>query len=79
MGRISRVGAAALATSALRVPRDYTDPAAGRTSIAVLRMRTSDPVRRVGHLVVNPGGPGVAGRTGATALSFSLPGQVTSR
>ncbi len=63
----------------LRVPRDYTDPAAGTTSIAVLRMRTSDPVRRVGHLVVNPGGPGVAGRTYATAMSFSLPDQVTSR
>ena len=119
MGRISRVGVAALAAGALlvpvselapgsaaaqpipvvgpspsvspspsvgsaecadlRVPRDYTNPTAGMTSIAVLRMPTSAPDRRIGHLVVNPGGPSVVGRTYAMALAVTLAEHITSR
>jgi len=44
----------------LEVPIDATDPAAGTFDLHVAR-HLADPDRRVGSLLVNPGGPGVAG------------------
>ncbi|WP_433271473.1 alpha/beta hydrolase [Actinosynnema sp. CS-041913] len=45
----------------LDVPVDYRAPDRGTMSIAVSRLRSGDPARRRGVLLVNPGGPGVAG------------------
>ena len=45
----------------LRVPRDYADPGAGDLEIAVLRVKARDQGKRLGSLVVNPGGPGASG------------------
>jgi pimeloyl-ACP methyl ester carboxylesterase len=45
----------------LRVPVDWTKPYGTKIDIAVARRRATDPARRVGALVINPGGPGGSG------------------
>ena len=45
----------------LRVPVDYRDPAKGTLELAVVRRPAGDPTRRIGTLVMNPGGPGSSG------------------
>ncbi|MET8764855.1 alpha/beta hydrolase [Lentzea sp. NPDC004782] len=45
----------------LQVPLDYANPDAGTISVALLRRPAADQGRRVGTLVVNPGGPGGSG------------------
>ncbi len=58
----------------LTVPLDYADPAAGDTSVAVLRSPGEKPL---GPLVINPGGPGGSGVDWAQAAQQVLPGDVT--
>ena len=53
--------------SSLEVPVDYDDPAGGTIELALLRVPALDPERRVGSLVVNPGGPGAPGTDYAAA------------
>src|SRR4051812_45942274 len=43
------------------VPVDYAHPAGDHLSIAMIRLRAADPTRRVGSLLLNPGGPGGSG------------------
>ncbi len=43
------------------VPRDYADPAGPTVRLALIRLPASDPLHRIGSLVVNPGGPGESG------------------
>ncbi|MGD9986247.1 alpha/beta hydrolase [Pseudonocardia sp.] len=45
----------------LTVPLDYSEPDGRVAKVAVLRHRTTATARRVGSLVVNPGGPGGSG------------------
>jgi pimeloyl-ACP methyl ester carboxylesterase len=45
----------------LEVPLDYTQPGGRTVTIAVMRSRATDPARRIGSLLLNPGGPGVSG------------------
>jgi pimeloyl-ACP methyl ester carboxylesterase len=45
----------------LQVPLDYDHPAADAIGIAVARRPASDAARRLGSLLVNPGGPGGSG------------------
>ncbi|WP_460355804.1 alpha/beta fold hydrolase [Actinoallomurus acanthiterrae] len=45
----------------LRVPLNYAQPNGRKISIAVTRLRATDPAHRLGSLAVNPGGPGVSG------------------
>ncbi len=45
----------------LTVPLDYNRPRGRTLSLDVVRLPADDPQRRVGSLVVNPGGPGVSG------------------
>lgn len=40
------------------VPLDYSQPTAGTITIAMIRKPATDPARRIGSLLVNPGGPG---------------------
>jgi pimeloyl-ACP methyl ester carboxylesterase len=47
--------------SNLLVPIDYTDLSVGAFSLALLRYQALDQDRRIGSLVVNPGGPGSSG------------------
>ncbi|GAB3460472.1 alpha/beta fold hydrolase [Actinophytocola sediminis] len=43
------------------VPLNYRDPDAGRLRIEISRHRATDPARRKGVLLLNPGGPGGGG------------------
>ncbi|MEO6998764.1 MAG: alpha/beta hydrolase [Terracoccus sp.] len=45
----------------LRVPIDYAKPADGQIELKVLRVKATDQGKRLGSLVVNPGGPGGSG------------------
>jgi pimeloyl-ACP methyl ester carboxylesterase len=45
----------------LQVPLDYRLPRGGTIGLALLKVPAADPGRRIGSLVVNPGGPGVPG------------------
>ena len=47
----------------LQVPLDYESPDAGTSTVGLLRRPAAEPQRRVGSLVVNPGGPGGSGMT----------------
>ncbi|CAM5744390.1 hypothetical protein SALBM311S_04701 [Streptomyces alboniger] len=54
-------GAAKVATAecgTLRLPFDWARPAGEKFDLAVARRKATDPDRRVGVLLVNPGGPG---------------------
>jgi pimeloyl-ACP methyl ester carboxylesterase len=42
----------------LPVPVDHADPAGATIDLGLVRHRTTDPERRIGTLLVNPGGPG---------------------
>lgn len=76
--RWSDCGGAQCAT--LRVPLDDTNPDDDRTiGLALTRVPARDPDRRIGALVVNPGGPGAPGADFAVDLADSLPGAVRER
>jgi pimeloyl-ACP methyl ester carboxylesterase len=45
----------------IEVPLNYEEPDGETITIALLKVRAGDPDRRVGSLVVNPGGPGGSG------------------
>ena len=45
----------------LVVPLDHDDPSLGTIELALERHPASEPDRRIGSLLVNPGGPGVSG------------------
>ncbi|MGW4397214.1 alpha/beta hydrolase [Amycolatopsis nivea] len=53
----------------LTVPLDYENPQGQTVSIGLLRHRATDPARRIGSLVLNPGGPGSSGMTAAATLA----------
>jgi pimeloyl-ACP methyl ester carboxylesterase len=45
----------------LKVPLDYNDPEGRVISVALLKIPAASPSRRIGSLVVDPGGPGASG------------------
>jgi pimeloyl-ACP methyl ester carboxylesterase len=45
----------------LQVPLDYGHPDGTTISLAVVRLPATDPQRRIGSLLLNPGGPGGSG------------------
>lgn len=45
----------------VEVPLDYAEPGGRSIELAVIKVPAADKSRRVGSLVVNPGGPGVSG------------------
>ena len=46
----------------LRVPLSYSDPNGEQISVALFPLPAKDPSRRIGTLLLNPGGPGESGR-----------------
>ncbi len=54
-------GDGAFECATLQVPLDHANPASNRIPIALIRQRATDPSRRIGSLVFNPGGPGGSG------------------
>ena len=58
-----------LECGSILVLADYRDPEAGSIKIAVAVHRATTPEKRIGYLLVNPGGPGSSG----VALPFGAP------
>jgi pimeloyl-ACP methyl ester carboxylesterase len=58
--------------STLTVPLDYAKPEGRTITLALLKIPARDPKRRIGSLVVNPGGPGVSGVDYAAAGGSSF-------
>lgn len=52
---------AAFDCGSLSVPVDYADPYGPKFEVPVIRSRALDPDRRIGSIVLNPGGPGGSG------------------
>lgn len=63
----------------LRVPLDPARPDVEQIRLALARVPARDPSRRIGSLVVNPGGPGAPGTDFVQAVARGLPKQVTDR
>lgn len=55
--------------STLTVPLDYRRPRGETIDLALLKVPAEDPGRRIGSLVVNPGGPGAPGTDYAASAS----------
>ena len=45
----------------IEVPIDYANPEAGTIDLYIARRLATDPDKRIGSLLVNPGGPGFGG------------------
>ena len=71
--------------ASVSVPRDWAKPVAGQTyDIAMIRIRSKTQTKRIGSLLVNPGGPGGSGIDTAVYLSYGealggLPTAVTDQ
>jgi pimeloyl-ACP methyl ester carboxylesterase len=63
----------------LRVPIDYQDLSVGTFRIALLRAPAKDQDRRLGSIVVNPGGPGGSGIDYAYAADYVFSPEITDR
>ena len=61
------------------MPLDYDRPRGEQISIALTRMPATDPARRIGSLVVNPGGPGLSGVAFVQANFRDLPAELRAR
>lgn len=59
--RLAWAACASFECTDLTVPIDYAKPGDGDIKIKVLRVKAQDQRRRIGSLVVNPGGPGGSG------------------
>ncbi len=55
----TKIGGFVCAT--LKVPLDYDQPKGSQLSLAVVKHKALDPTRRVGTVIMNPGGPGGTG------------------
>lgn len=56
----------------IRVPRDYRNPSAERTEIAIARYPATDKKNRIGTLFIDPGGPGASGVSFAKVIAKPL-------
>jgi pimeloyl-ACP methyl ester carboxylesterase len=66
--------------ASLTVPLDYAQPDNGKTmKIALSRVRATDSKRRIGSLLMNPGGPGAPGVQFVQEVAGSLPDQLRRR
>ncbi len=63
----------------LLVPFDYARPAGRRFSLPVIKLPATDPSRRIGALVINPGGPGGSGVQYALGARSEFPAALLAR
>ena len=63
----------------LLVPFDYARPAWRRFSLPVIRLPATGPGKRIGSLVVNPGGPGGSGISYALQARTEIAAPVRAR
>ncbi len=62
-----------------KVPIDYARITTGAFEISALRYRAQDPKRRIGSLIVNPGGPGASGVDYAYNAEYIFDPDLTDR
>jgi pimeloyl-ACP methyl ester carboxylesterase len=60
------------------VPVDYDQPAGAQLQLALIQRPAGDPARRIGTLVLNPGGPGASG-VRRVRRGFTLTPEVAER
>ena len=65
--------------ASLRVPLDPATPRGEQISLALARVPAGDPERRIGSLLVNPGGPGSPGTDFVSTFAELLPESITDR
>ncbi|MEJ7764906.1 MAG: hypothetical protein WKF86_05375, partial [Acidimicrobiales bacterium] len=70
---------AELECATLQVPLDHADPAGRKIEIALNRKKAGDPSRRIGSLLINPGGPGGSGITSLPLILGRLSSEVKAR
>jgi pimeloyl-ACP methyl ester carboxylesterase len=63
----------------LTVPLDEFHPDARTLGIGLVRVPAGDPSRRIGSLLVNPGGPGASGTSFAREIAGVLPTEIRDR
>ena len=63
----------------LQVPIDYADLETGSYSLSLLRFKALDQERRIGSLVVNPGGPGSSGVNYAYNAEYIVSPEILER
>jgi pimeloyl-ACP methyl ester carboxylesterase len=56
----------------VEVPVDYANPGGDRFTLAVRKAPATDPAKRLGSLLINPGGPGASGVQYAQLSSFAF-------
>lgn len=61
----------------LTVPIDYASPAAGTADLALIRFPATG--KKIGSLVINPGGPGESGVDAALGMLDGLPAEIRQR
>jgi pimeloyl-ACP methyl ester carboxylesterase len=65
--------------TSMRVPLDYTNPFGSQVNLEVVRLPATDQSRRIGSLVVNPGGPGGSGVEYVLGSADTLPSELRER
>lgn len=63
----------------LAVPTDYTKPDGDTISVSVIRLRARKASKRIGSLLLNPGGPGGSGVEFARSATQLLPDEILDR
>jgi pimeloyl-ACP methyl ester carboxylesterase len=63
----------------VRVPLDYGAPHGATISLALIRLPAGDPGRRLGALLVNPGGPGGSGVDYVRGAAATMPLELRGR
>ena len=64
----------------LSVPLDYTRPVGQKIGVGLTRVPARNQSKKIGVMLVNPGGPGASGRKFARQLAFgALPDEVRDR
>src|SRR6202020_1666054 len=79
-GTISGVLGTSLKCASLQVPLNYSDPGGRKITLALSEAPATAPAsQQLGHLLVNPGGPGASGRSLAGSVQTGLSPSVASR
>ncbi len=65
--------------AAIRVPKDYSDPAKGTLQLSLLRLPATDRSQRIGSLLINPGGPGGSGVDFVRGSASQFPSAIRQR
>ena len=63
----------------MRVPLSYQDPGGKRIRLSLFRLPAKDPSRRIGTLMLNPGGPGASGVQFVRLTAIGFPAAIRKR